>query len=101
MINPLRSDGQTWIFLGWTLAVTLHITAIMNQRRRLMRLLRRATPNDDPDLRSLVSELSSQIGIRRTPGILLVDDVSSPFVCNPLRPQLVLPRRLVASLAPE
>jgi beta-lactamase regulating signal transducer with metallopeptidase domain len=44
--------------------------------------------------------LSEQIGLARPPRILLGDAIGAPFVCDALRPALVLPRDFMASLSP-
>ncbi len=96
-----RIEWPAWLFLGWGLVVAGQVAAIVHQRRRLERLLRRSTRADEPALLGLVAELSDRIGLRRRPEVLIADDEGSPFVCRPRRPALVLPRGLAPSLDPE
>jgi hypothetical protein len=95
-----RIDRPAWLLGGWGLAVAVQVAAIARQRRRLERLLRRASPAGEPDLLALVAELSDRVGLRRRPEVLIVDDEGSPFVCRPRRPALVLPRGLAGTLDP-
>ncbi len=74
--------------------------AIAHECSRLERLLRQAAPGDDPALLALVVELSSRVGLRRRPSVMIIDDEGSPFVCGPRRPSLVLPRGLTLLARP-
>jgi hypothetical protein len=97
-LSIARVDWQAWLLMGWALAVAGQVAAIGHQRRLLQRLLGRAAPAADPALLALVTELSSRVGLRSQPKVLIVDDEGSPFVCGAWRPSLVLPRGLARSL---
>jgi len=87
-------DWRVWPMVGWTCLVSVQVAAIFGQRRRLIRFLSRSNPADDPALLSLVGELSGRIGLTQPPRVVLIDEGGSPFVCDPRRPTLVLPRSL-------
>ena len=87
-------DWRVWPMIGWTCLIVGQVAAIFGQRRRLIRLLSRSNPTDDPALLSLLGELSEAIGLAQPPRVVLIDEGGSPFVCDPRRPTLVLPRSL-------
>jgi beta-lactamase regulating signal transducer with metallopeptidase domain len=91
-------DWTAWLMLGWGMGLSVQVAAIFRQRGRLNRLLSRSAVADDPTLLGLVGELSSRIGLRAPPDVLLADAGGSPFVCGMRRPSLVLPRDLGGSL---
>jgi len=109
--GPARQAGQGWLWIdslswqgwllvGWVLAVAGQVAIIARQGSRLARLLVRADRACDPALGELVSELSSRIGLRRQPEVMIADGVGSPFVCGLWHTTLVLPRGLDRSLDP-
>ncbi len=94
-------DWRVWPMVGWTCLVSVQVAAIFGQRRRLIRLLSRSNLADDPALLSLLGELSEAIGLAQPPRVVLIDEGGSPFVCDPRRPTLILPRSLARSLPLE
>jgi beta-lactamase regulating signal transducer with metallopeptidase domain len=103
--EPTRSElgrltWPSWLLLGWVAVVLAQAGRLAWQRRRLGQLLRRAAPCADSGLLALVATLASQLGLRRTPRVVLTDVECSPFVCGPWRPVLVLPCGLLGALDP-
>lgn len=84
-----------WLMIGWSVAVLLQALLVCWQRARLQRVLRRSEPADAA-LESLVANCAAQLGLRRTPRVVLIDEQCSPFVCGVLRPVVVLPRSIDA-----
>ena len=89
------------LFVGWVSLVGVQAFGLIHQRRRLVWLVGRATPATDPALLSLVGELSSRVGLARSPAIRSLDGDGSPFVCHLGGPSLVLPVGTWQNLAPE
>ena len=89
------------LFVAWLLLVGVQTLSLIQQRRRLIRLLSRATTATDPTLLALVEELSSRIGLKRPPVVRLLDGDGSPFVCHFHGSTLVLPMGTLESLSPD
>jgi len=92
-----RLTWPAWLLLAWGSALLVQLALLRLQARRLRKLLRRTRPAGDPII-SLVQEVALQLGLRRTPQALLVNEVCSPFVCGLWRPRLVLPESLQTNL---
>ena len=89
---------HSWLVLAWLLGATYLAGRIVIQRRRMKRLLDRASPAADPRLLAMVDDAAAQLGLRRTPSVRLTDQDVSPFVCGMFRAVLVLPRNLTSTL---
>ena len=89
------------LFVAWVALVGVQALGLIRQRRRLVRLVDRATLSTDPASLSLVADLAAQIGLKRPPAIRLLDGDGSPFVCHFGGPSLVLPVGTWQNLAPE
>jgi bla regulator protein blaR1 len=95
-ISQLR--WHSWLVLAWLLGVTYLAARIAIQRRRMQRLLERASPSAEPHLLAMADGAAKQLGLRRKPTVMLTDQDVSPFVCGMFRPVLVLPRSLLHTL---
>src|SRR5262249_41764185 len=89
---------HSWLVLAWLLGATYLAGRIVIQRRRMQRLLDRASPAADPHLLAMVDDAAAQLRLRRIPIVLLTDQDVSPFVCGMFRPLLVVPRGLTSTL---
>jgi beta-lactamase regulating signal transducer with metallopeptidase domain len=93
-----RLSWHSWLVIAWLLGAAYLAGRIVIQRRRMQRLLDRASPAAEPRLLAMVDGAAAQLGLRRTPIVLFTDQDVSPFVCGMFRPVLVLPRSLTSTL---
>jgi len=91
---------STWLLGAWAVVVTWRIVSVVRQRYGLGRLLRLTAPAGD-DVQERVRGLARQLGLRRDPEVVLVDNPGLLFVCGLWGPRLVLPRTLPTSLRAE
>jgi beta-lactamase regulating signal transducer with metallopeptidase domain len=82
----------------WLAVVLGQIGRLVQQRIRLGGLLHRAIPATEPELIALLGQISRQLGLRRTPAVVMTGNDCSPFVCGLFRPILVLPTELLGAL---
>lgn len=90
----------TWtstLLAAWAAIVIAQIARLAWQRWRLSRLLRRTKPAPAPVI-AVAEQASAEIGMRRVPSLLVIDENCSPFACGIVRPRIVLPRTLLAEL---
>lgn len=88
-------------FIGlWLMGMLWAAMKFLQADRRLQRLLRRATPVTEPDLRDLFERLAPR-GRRRLPVLLWSDQTISPMTCGLLRPRIVLPHSSAATFHPD
>ena len=90
---------QAWFFLGWGAIVLAQAVRLVQQRRRLLRVLRQSAPAEAA-LAEAVRETAVRLELPRMPLAVLTDTDCSPFVCGIRQPVVVLPRKLAASLGP-
>lgn len=90
---------QSWLLVAWGAVVLAQFARLAVQWRRLARLLRAAVPAGE-DLCAKVAQVAAKLQLARVPTARLTSVDCSPFVCWALRPTLVLPRDLLATLAP-
>ncbi len=96
--GPLAT-WQTWLLIMWLAVVAYQFARVFTQRKSLRRLLRQAQPA--PELKTVVQQCATTLGLRRPPITLQIDADVSPFVCGVRQPKLVLPLTLVDSATPE
>ena len=90
---------QSWLLIAWAAVVLAQFARLAVQWRRLARLLRDSAPAGE-DLCEKVAQVAAKLRVARAPMVRLTSADCSPFVCRTLRPTLVLPRDLLATLAP-
>jgi bla regulator protein BlaR1 len=90
---------QSWLLAAWGAVVLAQFARLAVQWRRLARLLREAAPAGE-DVCANVAQVAAELRLARVPPVRLTSIDCSPFVCRALRPTLVLPRDLLATLAP-
>ncbi len=81
--------------MGWK------VSRIARMRGELNEALRHAATLDDPRWGDSLAALCAAIGLDRPPCMVTIEDGASPFVCGMIRPTLVLPRPLIATLSAE
>jgi hypothetical protein len=107
IVEPAQVAGPpapplTWqagLLLAWGGLFLVQFGQLARQHRRLARLLRLSRPADD-ELRAAVRDAARALRLGDPPRVLVTDEAISPFVCGALRPVLVLPAGLTASLTP-
>jgi beta-lactamase regulating signal transducer with metallopeptidase domain len=87
---------QTYAFAVWMAVIAIQLARLGWQRRRLHELLTAARPADEAIL-GVVRDAYRQLQLATTPEVWITDEESSPFVCRPMRPLLVLPKSLALS----
>lgn len=95
-----RISWASWALLAWLVGIGVGVVVMARQHARLSRLLSRAEPMVDPNWGGWIEGSADALGLRRTPRTLVTADSGSPFVCGVIRPTLVLPGSLMASLDP-
>ena len=88
------------LFLAWLGGVLFLLGALAAHWVRLRRQVARALPAPEP-LETLLARLAQECGLRRAPRLLLADGLLSPVACGLLRPTILLPSHLPASLESE
>jgi beta-lactamase regulating signal transducer with metallopeptidase domain len=92
--------SRGWLFATWAAIVLLQVGRLGVQRIRLSRLLAKVQPCDE-GLVAMVRQVAARLQLKRAPKVVLTDLDCSPFVCGMGRGILVLPRELLAVLAPQ
>jgi beta-lactamase regulating signal transducer with metallopeptidase domain len=86
------------LFLAWSIAVAAIVLYILIRCRSFIRGVRaNASPCQD-SVRALAEELTSRIGLKRTPDIIISRRASSPFSFGIIRPKVVIPAEMVEKL---
>jgi len=102
-LRPSRASKKaslgTILLLLWALGFAAGSLRLGWLQFRLSCLKRRATL-PDPDLQRRAAEIRISLGVHQTIGLRLSDAVKSPFVSGPLKPVILLPRKLAESLSP-
>jgi beta-lactamase regulating signal transducer with metallopeptidase domain len=88
---------RSWLLLGWSAIIAAQVVRIFRQRVRLARLLRTTKPAGG-ELVEQARQAANDLGLKRAPAVVLTNLDCSPFVCRALRPVLVLPHSLTATL---
>jgi beta-lactamase regulating signal transducer with metallopeptidase domain len=92
----LQIAWQTYVFAVWMAVIAIQLARLGWQRRRLHELLTAARPADEAIL-GVVRDAYRQLQLATMPEVWITDEESSPFVCRPMRPFLVLPKSLALS----
>jgi beta-lactamase regulating signal transducer with metallopeptidase domain len=87
---------QTYVFAAWLAMIAIQLARLGWQRRRLHELLTAARPADETIL-CVARDACGQLRLATMPEVWITDEESSPFVCRPMRPLLVLPKSLALS----
>lgn len=89
--GPSISQVLFWVWLtGFVLFLSYHLLANYHFRRKLRRWHR---PLRDPRIRSLVSAVQEEMGVRQRVQVIRWEGTASPLVTGVLFPVLVLPER--------
>jgi beta-lactamase regulating signal transducer with metallopeptidase domain len=86
-VSPVMSIGLTlWAAIALIIAGTLGWSAFA-----VRRIVRRASPLDDPAWRTPLLEVADRIGLDTPPRLLVSSDIKMPFACGVFGPAIVLP----------
>jgi len=86
-VSPVMSIGLLlWGAIALIIAGALGWSALT-----VRRIVRRASPLDDPAWRTPLLEVSDRIGLDAPPRLLVSSDIKMPFACGVLAPAIVLP----------
>ncbi len=89
------------LMIIWVGGMVWKVARIARMRGELNEALRHAATLADPRWNDSLAALSAAIGLDRPPCLVTIEGGASPFVCGVIRPTLVLPRPLIATLAAE
>jgi beta-lactamase regulating signal transducer with metallopeptidase domain len=100
MTAPVRSSASptqnSWTFyatVAWLAGVAVFsVLAVIDIRR--LRMLVRGAGDPDETLVRRYEQIVSDMGIRRTPRMVVADDLDSPALVGLIRPTVVMPRWL-------
>jgi beta-lactamase regulating signal transducer with metallopeptidase domain len=90
-----------WLMVGHLTGAALLALWILCQFLTLARLSRRATELKDGPLFDLYAALADQLGFRRRPRLLLLNQAVAPIAFGALHPVVLLSRSLADRLSPE
>ena len=76
---------------SWALAVLVVLTPLLTAHVRLRELVKRAEVCSDVGKNDLLRELCVQLGVSRTPALLIHPGSSMPMATGIIRPRVVLP----------
>ncbi|MGQ0633299.1 MAG: M56 family metallopeptidase [Planctomycetaceae bacterium] len=94
-----RFTFPAWLVVLWAAVVALQFARLLWQKAALARTLDDAHPADEP-IQRIVRQAASALGLAQPPAALVTEGDGSPFVCGVARAKLVMPRCVLASLAP-
>ncbi|MEW4571418.1 M56 family metallopeptidase [Tautonia sp. JC769] len=95
-----RISWASWALMTWLVGIGAGVVVLARQHAGLSRLLCGAEPMTDRTWGGWIEGAAEALGLRRPPRTLVTPGSGSPFVCGLIRPTLVLPGSLVASLDP-
>ena len=87
------------VVLAWSLGVAVGAVRCVGGWLLLRRLVNRATPATE-EIAARVRSLARAMGIHRTIGVLVSNDVTGPFTTGWIRPVIVLPLSMLSGLDP-
>lgn len=86
-----RSSGVDWPLLIWISGAILALVPPVTGRVLLTRAMRTAKPLQDKGWPALLHELANELGMRRTPRLLIMPVGGMPLAFGLLRPAILLP----------
>jgi beta-lactamase regulating signal transducer with metallopeptidase domain/protocatechuate 3,4-dioxygenase beta subunit len=92
---------KAWLMLAHLAGSLAMFGLIAVQYRRVLRVTRTAEQVTDGPLHQQFASLCRDLGLRRTPRLLLTSEGNQPFSFGTLRASVVLPRSLVRQLSVE
>ncbi len=97
--SALVPTAAGWLWLAGSLAV---LGRALGQSLRFARRVRRFSTRADASVQDLAATVSASAGLRRRPVVLELPHLPGPLSCGALRPVILLPAGLAATLtAPE
>jgi beta-lactamase regulating signal transducer with metallopeptidase domain/biotin carboxyl carrier protein len=98
---PLPSwNGTSWLFLAWSIGVSMHLARLARDWRQVRELRRRCRPTDDQRVQLSCIDVAQELHLHRIPGVSVSDSIDRPMLLGPLSPTIVLPALLLANSTP-
>jgi len=97
-----RAQQMPWRSIAlsvWIAGAVFGLLRLRGQLHRQRRLLQTAEDWRDPYARSILVTLSDALGLRRTPRVVVSDEVETPQVTGLVAPVVLLPRHLAHELS--
>ena len=94
--NPQRHSGSTLFACIWLTGVAIGLFVAVSRVVLYRQWLRKNRRIDSPFAESVVQSLKSQLGIRRSVRLLILDGPVGPAVIGLLRPTILLPASVIA-----
>jgi beta-lactamase regulating signal transducer with metallopeptidase domain len=95
--TPVMSRLVAIGLVAWGVGVALAVGRMVRRGRRTMAVVARSAPAPEA-MSGLAADLSSRLGLRRTPRIRVSAGVETPLVAGLVRPVVLLPARRMAGL---
>jgi len=89
-----------YVLFGWLFGVTVLTIAMIFRLRMTRQLVNQAMPAD-LTIRSTLHKCRRQMGVRQVIDARITENIPMPVVCGLVRPVVLLPGRLLSSLAAE
>jgi beta-lactamase regulating signal transducer with metallopeptidase domain len=100
-IEAVTERWRVGLALAWATLAALALARLGVASRRLRRLLRDRRPIDSGELAPEAARLGVALGLRLPVRLSAVERLSVPLATGVLRPEVCLPARAVAELAPD
>ena len=103
--NASLTTATTWSFgevgyvllLVWAVVAAIGLVRCVHGFVLVARLRRRAEVVSSPEIESLMSSVSGNVGLRRVPPVLQTEQVDVPLTLGLFRPAIVLPSELLSA----
>lgn len=102
--SSLDADNEAmwrWLPLGWFAGCLALTGYVIGKGRQLQRFHEETEAEPSEELRQVVKEISSRLGLRRPPRLLITVHPVVPFAAGIFRPRVVLPEDAVATATGE
>ncbi|MBX3118642.1 MAG: M56 family metallopeptidase [Fimbriimonadaceae bacterium] len=87
----------SWLMLLWVVGALTSVTLLTYREFRFKRGMQSASIAE-PSLNSLVEKIAHQVGLRRTPKIIVSEEIKTPCVSGVIQPVICWPQSLIGSL---
>jgi beta-lactamase regulating signal transducer with metallopeptidase domain len=94
------SQNEIWLWL-WLAGAVIYLLVVIVQTRAALFRWSRERLSTDPELLGLLEDCKQKAGITAPIGIVVSDHVFAPALLGWLRPRILLPRKMPASMSPH
>lgn len=98
---PAQLSVSSYLLAVWGLGVCLLLAIAFMALAKLRAKVKLADPLTDPDLLSLVANLSSQMGLRKVPPVVISNQESNAMTIGIAKPIILIPRSTLDTCSRE